>query len=388
MVLQYTILAIAAAVVSAGLAAVTYYKSARKDLALRFAALTIAITIIALGDGLRKYYGGVFDDYDLALFWTKVAILGGILFIPAFAEFCSVFPPRIETQRLMMLIASTAVAAFLFGLLITDTLVRGLIKTPIGYSTHFGPGIFIFAPSYAVIVGLSIISLVKKTWRRAPYYKLYFSLLALILSVGGVVTLVPPIQEALYEPPSTMFIVAIAGVFSVLVMKQKFMIVPLAENSLVTPLREKLKEGRTYLYYSDNVDKVFKIFVDYVNHGYAGMCIARIHPSRIREEYKLVNTLILWMSEMNVENTLHPKDLESMAFYIKSFCEMGEKKIVFVQGLEYLVAQNGIKRILRFIQRVNDYATETRAIIILSMAGYRLSKEEQSLIQTEVTIVS
>jgi len=384
----YATLSIGAALAATGLAAYTFFKSARKDLAIRFAFWTLVIALIDISDGLRKLYAQS-DDPTSTLFWTKLTVLGGIVFIPAFAEFCLSFPPKLEPIRSIIVSVAVATAAFLAAFLPGELLVKGLLRTPIGYSADFGKMILFFGPAFAIFNGVAFVMLIKKTWRKAPYYRKYFSIFGGIMVAGVLMNLVPPIQQAIYAPsPISILSVAAVATFSALVLKQRFLIVALAENSLPTPMKEELAEGRAYMFYSEDANKAFQIFVDHVNHGYAGLGITRSHPDTLRKELKLIKTPVLWMSEMDVENTIHPKDLGSMRFYIRSFCEGGRKRIVFIQGLEYIIGKNGMKKTLKLIQQVNDYIVANRAILAIALSGYLLGRNERAMLETQMTFVS
>src|SRR3972149_1548778 len=118
------------------------------------------------------------------------------------------------------------------------------------------------------------------------------------------------------------------------------MLIPMAENTFTVPLKETLNEGQGYFYHERPTDEVFELFADYANHGYAGLCFTRAEPDTLREEFSLLRTPILKISASNLANTIHPQDLGSLEFYIKSLCESSEKAVIIIHGLDYLLDIN------------------------------------------------
>jgi hypothetical protein len=386
-VLEYIVLSFVSAAVAVALAAYVSLRSPRKDMAIRFSVWTLTIALVSLGDGFRKIYAAA-DDQTLTLFWTEVTVLGGILFIPTFVEFCQAFPPKLETRRWILLWSSIAISGFLISLLIMGYLIEGLIKTSIGYSTNFSRWILLLAPAFTLLTGTAFVRLVRKTWNRAPYYKTHFGIFGAIMVGGIITTLVPPIQEALADPPTLGLLSASAvSVFANLVLKQKFLLLRLAESALETPLKEKLSEGHAYLFYQHDSRRPYAIFTDYITHAYAGLLITKVRPNILKEEFQFQNTPALWLTEVSAPNTVHPKDLESLSFVVESFCD-DSKRVIIIQGLELIIAQNGLERTLQFIRRSNSHVKASRSILLLTLSEYTLEPSNKSLFEKQVTFMT
>ncbi len=369
---NYMVLSVLSAIAAATLAFYISIRSARRDLGLRFSLWTISIVIISLGDALRKSSA----DYDFALFWTKFTVLGAIVFIPTFAEFCLTFPPRKEPLRTRFLYSSIAVSVALAALLPTNILVQGLVGTPMGWHTNFGPGLFLFGPVFALFSIVSFAELVKKTHRRAAYYRTHVIALGVLIAIGLVTTLIPPIQELLYDPPMLSILSLSATILlGNLVLRQKFLVIPIAETSSETSRRSSLEKGECYVVIEDKPNRSIEFMAAHVAHGSPGLCITKMPPEQIKDEFSLSKTPIFWLSELDLPNTLHPTDIETLLFYAKSFYENTKEGVLLLQGLEYLVEKNSLATVLKLMKQLKKSATKRSGLLIVSILKDSLDQD-------------
>lgn len=338
--------------------------------------------MISLGDALRKSS----EDYNFTLFWTKFTVLGAIVFLPTFAEFCLTFPPKKEPFRTRFLYFSIAVSVALAALLPSDILVQGLSRSSLGWLTNFGPGLILFGPAFAIISIVSFAQLVKKTHRRATYYRTHVITLGILIAVGLVTTLVPPIQEQLVDPPMLSILsLSATALLGSLVLRQKFLVIPIAETSSETARRESLEKSGSYVIIEDTPNRSIGFLTDCVMHGSPGLCITKIPPEQVRDEFKLSNTPIFWLSELDLPNTLHPTDVETLSFYAKSFYDNAKDGVLLLQGLEYLVEKNGLATVLKLMKQLKGFATKRNGMLIVSVLKDSLDQDTMSQLKAGLT---
>lgn len=349
---------------------------------MRFSLWTISIVMISLGDALRKSS----EDYDFTLFWTKFTVLGAIVFLPTFAEFCLTFPPKKEPFRTRFLYFSIAVCVALSVLLPTDILVQGLAPAPLGWVTNFGPGLIVFGPVFAIISIVSFAQLVKKTHRRATYYRTHVIALGVLIAVGLVTTLVPPIQERLTDPPMLSILsLSATALLGSLVLRQKFLVIPIAETNSETARRYTLEKSGSYVIIEDTPNRSIEFLADCVMHGSPGLCITKIPPEQVRDEFSLSKTPIFWLSELDLPNTLHPTDIETLSFYAKSFYDNAREGVLLLQGLEYLVEKNDLTTVLKLMKQLKGFATKRNGILIVSILKDSLDQDTLTQLKDGLT---
>ena len=153
------------------------------------------------------------------------------------------------------------------------------------------------------------------------------------------------------------------------VQSRRLVVQPIREiigMSKARPLSEKLEMGHSYMFLLDKSDRTFDIFATYVKDGYHGLCISRYFPMKIRKKYGLEKTPMLWLSHTDSEEShLDPSNLGVLTNILRDFFQKTEKGIVLLEGLEYLVIQNGFDTVLRFIQYLNEHVVTNKVILIV-----------------------
>ena len=69
---------------------------------------------------------------------------------------------------------------------------------------------------------------------------------------------------------------------------------------------------------------------------------------------------------------------------VKEFIEERKEAIILLDGLEYLILQNGFETSLRFIQALNDLVILNKATLIVPVNPASLSVKELSLLEKEM----
>ncbi|MFH1404242.1 MAG: DUF835 domain-containing protein [Candidatus Altiarchaeota archaeon] len=155
------------------------------------------------------------------------------------------------------------------------------------------------------------------------------------------------------------------------------------------PMKYRLKRGYGYLVTDYSSEKSFDILIDHVKHGYYGLIIARVPPERIRSEYALRTTPILWMTNAKTdEKSIRPTDLDRLLLIIREFDESQQKCIALIERLDYLITENGFDRALKFIHDLNDIIMSSESIVIVSLDPSTISQDQLSLIRKEMEDVS
>jgi len=125
-----------------------------------------------------------------------------------------------------------------------------------------------------------------------------------------------------------------------------------------------------------------------MDEGYAGMVITRMNPKRIRDEFKAPPE-ILWLTdkESSQEKTVAPS-LEMLIHVIQEFMAQGEKGMVVLDGIQYLVSTTNFEAVLRFIRSLIDEISESSAILAISMSPETMKPQEVSILEREMEVLN
>jgi len=107
---------------------------------------------------------------------------------------------------------------------------------------------------------------------------------------------------------------------------------------------EKPEPGKTYIYEDGDVKEKRKNISDREE----GICVVTsVNPDKI-EDYK--NAKFIWLTEVSGENTIPPSSLTSLSVRINDCIEEVDNKWVFIEDVNYLVENNKLGRVLKFIK--------------------------------------
>ncbi|MGD2248078.1 MAG: DUF835 domain-containing protein [Candidatus Methanofastidiosia archaeon] len=166
----------------------------------------------------------------------------------------------------------------------------------------------------------------------------------------------------------------------------RFLIHPAVESTLDTKMKYNLESGESYIIKSKNAVEAFDIFLDAVTHGIQGFSICRIHPKKVTKKYNLEKTPVLWLSTMETENSIDPKDLAKINHIFNEFVKRATDSILLLEGLEYLIIQNDFDKVIKAMHNLNDYITINNSRLLVPVNPMILSEKELSLLEKEFKI--
>lgn len=173
--------------------------------------------------------------------------------------------------------------------------------------------------------------------------------------------------------------------------KYKFVpILPVTEDEseIKSILRHMLERGHSYIVNEEKPVKSNEIFLELITHGVQGLYITRRNPREIREKYGLKKTPILWLSSLKgQERNIDPTDILELSHAIKEFIKKTDDGVVILDGLEYLITQNGYKDVLQFIQSLNDSIAMSNSRLIVPLDPSTLDNQQLHLLKREMTVI-
>jgi PAS domain S-box-containing protein len=165
------------------------------------------------------------------------------------------------------------------------------------------------------------------------------------------------------------------------------------QNLTVTPAKEPVQEGKgevagtlelgtTYLV-KNEVEKALEFFAKTALSGVEGLCITREYPPKMRQKYGLKKTPIIWLSEEKVNGEITVYSLQDLSASIGSFVEKVNRGVVLLDGVEYLITNNGFESFLRFLQMNRSRFEAKDSVLIIAVAEGTISDRELRLIERE-----
>lgn len=153
--------------------------------------------------------------------------------------------------------------------------------------------------------------------------------------------------------------------------------------------RKGLGRRGAYLVREPKAERVFEMFSDLLRTNARGLCITRIHPDDLRARYPIGDAGFIWLSKSAGGKgrgmaVAEPSALVDIASAISDFASQGGNAAILLEGLEYMISQNGFGSIMRFLQKVNEKVVLNDSYLLISANPAAMKEQEYRLLAKEV----
>lgn len=149
-----------------------------------------------------------------------------------------------------------------------------------------------------------------------------------------------------------------------------------------------LARGVCYLVEEKKPDLAYRLFKQLLAEGLPGIVITRQYPDRVRRERDLATTKILWLSHTPGEDYHNPTAIGTLAKTVSRFIEdQGGEAVILLDGLEYLIVNNGFLQTLMFVEHVNEFVMQRKAIVVIPVAPGALEEKELALLERNLEVI-
>jgi len=160
------------------------------------------------------------------------------------------------------------------------------------------------------------------------------------------------------------------------------------------PLEPALARGGiagrgAYLVREPRADRIFELFEGLVTGGARGLCITRIHPDDYRSRRGLPDSGYIWLSKTFGRKergiaVVEPTALVDIATAISDFASEGGNAAVLLEGIEYMITQNGFPSVERFLQKVHEKIVLNESVLLISANPAAMTEQEYKLLAREM----
>ena len=149
----------------------------------------------------------------------------------------------------------------------------------------------------------------------------------------------------------------------------------------------RLEEGLCYVVKERKPLLAYKLFETSLAQGAPGLCVTRQFPEKVREVFELKDTRILWLSHTPGKDHHNPTSIGTLATVISSFIERYKKCFVLIDGLEYLVINNGFQQVLRFAEHINEQVMQSKSTVLIPISPSAFSEQELALLERNMEVI-
>jgi hypothetical protein len=119
--------------------------------------------------------------------------------------------------------------------------------------------------------------------------------------------------------------------------------------------------------------------------GRASVIVTRKMPDEIRATLNLKETPILWITTAEcTTECVHPRRMEYLLHTLINFMRKEKSpKLIYLDGLEYLVLENGFVPVFKFLSTLKDYAVLNNTVILVPVEKFSFDEREWNLLRRE-----
>lgn len=318
-------------------------------------------------------------------------MVGGYLFLSSQMPFQNYRSPlwKYKFQYAITIVLIGILGAFL----VEEVTLRSL-----GYWTLGGP-VMLFLMAISFSLALLGVNLLHKTYTsatnpdaRQQCVLLAFGIFFPLLYTSILYALEPVLPGVLILGGLAYLVTMLIFTFGIMKYKM-FIINPVVEENLLIEIPDdKLPETfglpPCLLVEERRPECSYDLFIRELSEGSQGLVISRSHPDAIREKYRLERTPIIWLANQPGQDRVEPSNLSILENMISDFVSKSNKAVVMLDGVEFLLSNNKLDRVLKTLYSISDDVMMGNAKLILPIDPNVMSESEIALLEREFEVLS
>lgn len=149
----------------------------------------------------------------------------------------------------------------------------------------------------------------------------------------------------------------------------------------------ELRRGLSFVVKEQKAVKSFEIFADQVTHNIQGLCVTRQYPAAVRQEWGLEETPIIWLSNQLGKVYVNPANIGILGDTIIRFIEKSDDSVIMIDGIEFLIVNNGFDKVLKMVHRITEVVMEFKSRFIISVDPRALEVREMALLERNMEVI-
>ena len=150
-----------------------------------------------------------------------------------------------------------------------------------------------------------------------------------------------------------------------------------------------LRSGSSYLFTESGVQRAYDILQRMRAEGKRGLVITRMHPSRVRQLHS-VDCPMMWIAKSSSPESgvivLEPTRLMKIHSTVSDFIKANPGSVVLLDGLEYLITENGFGPVMKAIQLTNEEVAMSGSYLLVPIDPRTLETQQLGYLEREFSL--
>ncbi len=147
-----------------------------------------------------------------------------------------------------------------------------------------------------------------------------------------------------------------------------------------------VEAGESYLIEGEKLSKAFGLLKQQCAGGTPSLCITSIPPAQAKRRYGLEKMRMIWLSTQEVKDAISPADLDILRDTILEFVKRKKGGVVFLEGVEQLIATNGFNLTLKFLTDICEGISLHRAVLIVPLDPRAVEKRQLATLEQRMMV--
>lgn len=362
---------------------------------------------------LGKFFMWMTRDETAALIWAKISYTGYIISVFFLLSFVWAYLKKKNffTTPQGRAVLYTPLVFLVLGLWFSGGVIEDLIPPE---EMSYGFGIELWDYDYGVLYDYFFLwfQILPFLYAFVMFVYKYFhvrnkqrkkQLLYLVIgsafpiAIGIPTGVILPAIGIILPPHNNILSLIMSAFIAVGIIKYKFLAVqPVGEKivegrKLDTELskRYKFDFGQSYFIKHEKSSEIaHKVLLTHLYKKRYGLIISAHNPSKIRHEYGIETTPIVWITDTETEHlAVDPIDIEQLYETIRRFVDKVPNSIVLIDGLDYLLVHNNFAKILHFVRQVKRTIVSGDDFLIVTKGALSLDPKQEKLIEAQFNVL-
>jgi hypothetical protein len=152
-----------------------------------------------------------------------------------------------------------------------------------------------------------------------------------------------------------------------------------------------LAPGNSYLFTDRGVPMAYDALKRLLAAGRRGLVITRTHPNRVQQQHGL-DCPVMWLAK-NIKAApgggvpnLEPTRLMKIHSTISEFIKANPGAVVLLDGLEYLITENGFSSVMKAVQLTNEEVAMSGALLIVPIDPRTMETQQLGFLEREFSL--
>lgn len=154
-------------------------------------------------------------------------------------------------------------------------------------------------------------------------------------------------------------------------------------------LEFEIEEGKGYIVANAGSERSFKKVVSEMSDGSEVLCFTRTYPKNLKRQHDLEGAKLIWLSRDIEKGGLVPTNLGLLTSEADKFLRHDRKRrrIILLDGLEYLISQNDFKRVLKLVNYLKDSVGVNRGILLIPFNLKSVNERQAAMLTSDLEVV-